>query len=54
MSLARAALVAAGFFVSGVQGNLALVYVVAFFALYLATQTIEVLFVHKNSKGAAT
>ena len=48
--LCRAALVAAGLLASGARGNLALVYVAAFFALYAATQVIEVLFVHASSR----
>jgi hypothetical protein len=48
--LCRAALVAAGLFASGARGNLALVYVGAFFTLYAATQVIEVLFVHASSR----
>jgi hypothetical protein len=52
--LARAALVAAGLFASGARGDLALVYAAAFFALYAATQIIEVLFVRKSSPGAPT
>jgi hypothetical protein len=49
--LVRAALVAVGLVVSGARGNLALVYVVAFFILYAATQVIEVLFVQKRSRA---
>jgi hypothetical protein len=48
--LSRAGLVAAGLLASGARGNLALVYVAAFFALYAATQVIEVLFVQANSR----
>ena len=48
--LCRAALVAAGLLASGARGNLALVYVAAFFTLYAATQVIEVLFVHASSR----
>src|SRR6267378_1075471 len=48
--LSRAALVAAGLLASGARGNLALVYVAAFFTLHAATQVIEVLFVHANSR----
>jgi hypothetical protein len=48
--LCRAALVAAGLLASGARGDLALVYVAAFFALYAATQVIEVLFVHSSSR----
>jgi hypothetical protein len=47
--LCRAVLVATGLLASGARGNLALVYVAAFFALYAATQVIEVLFVHQSS-----
>lgn len=50
--LARAALVAIGLLLSGVRGNRALIYVAAFFALYAATQVIEVLFVQKTSQPA--
>ena len=49
--LCRAALVAAGLLASGARGNLALVYVGAFFTLYAATQVIEVLFVHARSRS---
>jgi hypothetical protein len=49
--LCRAVLVAVGLFASGVRGSLALVYTAAFFALYAATQLIEVLFVHASSRG---
>jgi hypothetical protein len=52
--LCRAVLVAAGLLVSGARGNLALVYVAAFFALYAATQVVEVLFVHQSSRTGAT
>lgn len=45
----RAVLVAAGLLASGARGNLALVYVAAFFALYAATQIVEVLFVHQSA-----
>jgi hypothetical protein len=48
--LSRAALIAAGLLASGARGNLALVFVAAFFALYAATQVIEVLFVHASSR----
>jgi hypothetical protein len=43
--------VALGLIASGARGNLALVYVCAFFILYAATQVIEVLFVQKRSKA---
>jgi len=49
--LCRAALLAAGLIASGARGNLALVYVAAFFTLYAATQVIEVLFVHVRSRA---
>lgn len=49
--LARAILVAVGLVASGARGNLALVYVGAFFVLYAATQAVEVLFVHKSSRS---
>jgi len=48
--LCRAALVAAGLITSGARGNLALVYVAAFFTLYAVTQVIEVLFVQASSR----
>ncbi len=48
--LSRAILVAVGLVASGARGNLALVYVAAFFSLYAATQIVEVLFVHKSSQ----
>jgi hypothetical protein len=48
--LARAIFVAIGLVASGARGNLALVYVAAFFTLYAATQVIEVLFVHASSR----
>jgi len=48
--LCRAALVAAGLLASGARGNLALVYVAAFFTLYGVTQVIEVLFVQASSR----
>jgi hypothetical protein len=50
--LARAALVAAGLFVSGARGNDALTYVFTFFGLYLATQIVEILFVARGAQGA--
>jgi hypothetical protein len=49
--LVRAAMVALGLVASGARGNLALVYVGAFFILYAATQVIEVLFVQKRSRA---
>ena len=45
---------AAGLIASGARGNLALIYAAAFFTLYAATQSIEVLFVHRSSQGATT
>lgn len=48
--LCRAILVAAGLIVSGARGNLALVYVAAFFILYAFTQAIEVVFVSRSSR----
>ena len=48
--LCRAVLVAAGLLASGARGNLALVYVGAFFTLYAATQVVEVLFVQKSAQ----
>jgi len=50
--LIRVVLVAVGLIASGARGNAALAYVVAFFAVYLVTQTVEVMFVH--SRRAAT
>lgn len=52
--LCRAVLVAAGLFASGARGNLALVYVAAFFTLYLLTQTVEVLFVKHGSRSTSS
>lgn len=48
--LCRAALLAIGLVASGARDNLALVYVGAFFTLYVSTQVIEVLFVHASSR----
>ena len=48
--LCRAVLVGVGLIASGARGNLALVYVAAFFTLYAATQLVEVLFVHASSR----
>ena len=48
--LCRAILVAVGLVASGARGNLALVYVGAFFTLYAATQLVEILFVHASSR----
>lgn len=48
--LSRAVLVAVGLIASGARGNLALVYVGAFFTLYAATQLVEVLYVSKSSR----
>ncbi len=48
--LCRAVLVAAGLIASGARGNLALVYVAAFFILYAITQVIEVVFVSRRSR----
>jgi hypothetical protein len=50
--LIRAVLVAAGLIASRARGNAALAYVIAFFAIYAITQTVEVMFVH--SRRAAT
>jgi hypothetical protein len=50
----RAVLVAAGLLASGARGNLALVYVLAFFTLYAATQLVEVLFVHASSRSLSS
>jgi hypothetical protein len=50
--LARAVLVAAGLLVSGARGHDALTYVFTFFALYLATQLVEILFVARGAQGA--
>jgi hypothetical protein len=48
--LCRAALLAIGLVAGGARDNLALVYVGAFFTLYVPTQVIEVLFVHAGSR----
>lgn len=48
--LCRAVLVAVGLLASGARGNLALVYVAAFFILYAATQVVEVVFVSRSSR----
>lgn len=48
--LCRMALVAVGLLASGARGNLALMYVGAFFTLYATTQVIEVLFVQASSR----
>lgn len=48
--LCRGILVGVGLVASGARGNLALVYVGAFFTLYAATQLVEVLFVHASSR----
>ena len=48
--LCRALLVAAGLLLSGARGNLALVYVAAFFTLYAGTQLVEILFVHSSTR----
>lgn len=48
--LCRAILVGVGLIASGARGNLALVYVGAFFTLYAATQLVEILFVHASSR----
>ena len=52
--LARTVLVTVGLLLSGARGNLALVYVAAFFTLYAATQVVEVLFVQASSQRATT
>ena len=52
--LCRAVLVGAGLMTSGARGGLAVVYVIAFFALYAVTQIVEVLFVRAHSRGATT
>ena len=49
--LVRGLLVAVGLIASGARGNLALVYVAAFFILYAATQVVEILFVQMRSKA---
>jgi hypothetical protein len=51
--LCRMVLVAVGLIASGARGTAALVYVGAFFAVYAATQTIEILFVHRSSRPRA-
>lgn len=48
--LCRALLVGLGLVASSARGNLALVYVAAFFMLYAATQVVEVLFVYASSR----
>ena len=48
--LCRAVLVAAGLLLSGARGNLALVYVAAFFTLYAGTQLVEILFVYSSTR----
>jgi hypothetical protein len=52
--LVRGVLVGAGLIASGARGNAALAYVIAFFALYAVTQTVEVLFVHAHSRRVTT
>lgn len=47
---ARTILVAAGLFVSGARGDSALSYVFSFFAVYAATQVVEILFVRASSR----
>jgi hypothetical protein len=49
--LARALLVAAGLFASGARGDAALSYVFTFFALYAATQAIEILYVRASTSS---
>lgn len=51
--LCRAVLVALGLVAGGARGNLALVYVAAFFTIYASTQVVEVLFVHASSRRAS-
>ena len=48
--LCRAALIGIGLVASGARGSAALVYVGCFFALYLATQIIEILFVARTAR----
>jgi hypothetical protein len=48
--LCRTALIGVGLVASGARDNLALVYVAAFFTLYVPTQVIEVLLVHAGSR----
>ena len=50
--LCRVALVGIGLVASGARGDAALVYAGSFFALYLATQIVEVLFVAKSARSA--
>lgn len=50
--LCRGLLVGVGLFASGARGNAALTYVFSFFALYAATQVVEVLFVRAQAQGA--
>ena len=47
---ARALLVAVGLFLSGARGDAALSYVFSFFAVYAATQVVEILFVRASSR----
>lgn len=49
--LARALLVAAGLFASGARGDAALSYAFTFFALYAATQAIEILYVRASTSS---
>jgi hypothetical protein len=50
--LCRALLIGVGLVASGVRGNAALTYVFSFFAIYAATQVVEVLFVRAQAQGA--
>jgi hypothetical protein len=50
--LCRGLLVGAGLIASGAHGSAALTYVFSFFAIYAATQIVEVLFVRAQAQGA--
>jgi hypothetical protein len=50
--LARMITVAAGLVLSGAKGNAALVYALSFFAIYAATQAVEIAFVWLSSRRA--
>lgn len=48
---ARMLLVAAGLLASGAQGRVALLYAASFFALYAATQAVEIAFVWRSARA---
>lgn len=52
--LVRALVLGVGLVASGARNDGAIPYVIAFFAVYAATQTVEVLFVHFSRSGATT